>query len=193
MKQKITNPKRVAVFIDNSNVFHNIRKIKKIDKNWSTLYNPLLLAQKLTGNRHLVYVGFYCVRPPAYFLNGSEEEKYKYNLTQKYYGEIEKLDSTLDVKYGYLKGGRDNLHEKNIDTQLTADMVGMAALDKYDVAILVANDGDYKSVVEWTKKFDKKIENLFFKGSLSGAIDGECDIKRKARRSFFIKLDGLED
>lgn len=193
MKQKSTNPKRVAVFIDNSNVFHNIYKIKKIDKNWSTLYNPLLLARKLAGNRDLVYVGFYCVRPPAYFLNGSTEEKYKYNLTQKYYGEIEKLDSILDVKYGYLKGGRDSLHEKNIDTQLTADMVGMAALDKYDVAILVANDGDYKSAVEWTKKFDKKIENLFFKGSLSGAIDGECDIKRKARRSFFIKLDGLED
>lgn len=193
MKQKNTNPKRVAVFIDNSNVFHNIRKIKKIDESWPNLYNPLVLAQKLTGNRHLVYIGFYCVRPPAYLLDGSEKEKNKYNLTQKYYGEIEKLGFILDIKYGYLEGGRDTLHEKNIDTQLTADMVGMAALDKYDVAILVSNDGDYKSAVEWTKKFGKKIENLFFKGSLSGAIDGECDTKRKARLSFFVKLNNLED
>ncbi|MBU4370188.1 NYN domain-containing protein [Patescibacteria group bacterium] len=192
MNQKDNNPKRVAVFIDNSNVFHNIHKVKKIDKNWPALYNPLLLAQKLTGNRHLVYVGFYCVRPPAYFLNGSKEERYKYNLTQRYYGKIEKFHPILNIKYGYLKGTRNNLHEKNIDTQLTADMVGMAALDEYDVAVLVANDGDYKSAVEWTKKFNKKIENLFFKGSLSGAIDGECDIKRKARRSFFVKLDGLD-
>jgi hypothetical protein len=70
-------------------------------------------------------------------------------------------------------------------------MVAMAALDEYDVAILISNDGDYKSAIENTKKFNKKIENLFFKGSLSMSIDGLCDIKRRARRSFFVKINGL--
>ena len=68
----------------------------------------------------------------------------------------------------------------------------MGALDEYDVAILVSNDGDYKSAIENTKRFNKKIENLFFKGSLSMAIDGICDIKRRARKSFFVRLDGLD-
>ena len=186
------NPKRAAVFIDNSNVFHYIYDIKKNDKSWTALYNPLILAEKLAGNRTLVYVGFYCVRPPSYLLSGTPKEKKKYNLTQKYYGEIEKLPNVL-IKFGDLKGSRGQLQEKNLDTQLGTDMVAMAALDKYDVAILVSNDGDYKSAIENTKLFNKKIENLFFKGSLSMAIDGKCDINRRARRSFFVRLDGLDD
>jgi len=186
------NPKRVAVFIDNSNVFHNIYDIRKTDKSWVALYDPLILAKKLAGNRNLVYVGFYCVRPPSYLLNENKESQRKYNLTQKYYGEIEKL-SSISIKFGDLKGTKGQLQEKNLDTQLSTDMVAMAAFNEYDVAILVSNDGDYKSAVENTKKFNKKIENLFFKGSLSMAIDGICDIKRRARRSFFVKLDGLEE
>ncbi len=184
------NPKRVAVFIDNSNVFHHIYDIKKQDKSWVCLYNPLILAEKLAGNRNLVYVGFYCVRPPSYLLNGTKDDQRKYNITQKYYGEIEKL-LKLSMKFGDLKGTRGQLQEKNLDTQLATDMVTMAALDEFDVAILVSNDGDYKSAIENTKRFNKKIENMFFKGSLSMAIDGKCDIKRRARRSFFVKLDRL--
>jgi uncharacterized LabA/DUF88 family protein len=182
--------KRIAVFIDNSNVFHHIYDIKKIDGAWVALYDPLILAQKLAGNRSLKYVGFYCTRPPAYLLSGSIAEKQRYNTTQKYYGEIEKLTGVA-VKYGDLKGTRGDLQEKNVDTQISTDMVAMAALDEYDVAILISNDGDYKSAIENTKKFNKKIENLFFKGSLSMSIDGLCDIKRRARRSFFVKINGL--
>ena len=185
------NLKRVAVFIDNSNVFHHIYNIRKTDKSWVTLYNPLILAQKLAGNRKLTYIGFYCVRPPSYLLGGTQKEQKRYNLTQRYYGEIEKLPNVL-IKFGDLKGTRGQLQEKNLDTQLATDMVAMAALDKYDVAILASNDGDYKSAIENTKLFNKKIENLFFRGSLSMAIDGKCDIKRRARRSFFVKLEGLD-
>ena len=185
------NSKRVAVFIDNSNVFHYIYEIRKSDRNWVCLYNPLILGQKLAGDRKLVYVGFYCVRPPSYLLGGTKEEQRRYNTSQKYFSEIEKL-SDVSIKYGDLKGTKGQLQEKNLDTQLATNMVTMAALDKYDVAILVSNDGDYKSAIESVKIFNKKVENLFFRGSLSGAIDGKCDVKRRARRSFFIKLDGLD-
>ncbi len=185
------NQKRIAVFIDNSNVFHHIHDIRKIDKNWVARYDPLILAKKLAGGRDLVYVGFYCVRPPAYLLNGSIQEQERYNVTQRYYSEIQKL-SHVFIKFGDLKGTRGQLQEKNLDTQLSTDMVAMAALDEYDVAILVSNDGDYKSAIENTKRFNKKIENLFFKGSLSMAIDGICDIKRRARKSFFIRLGGID-
>ncbi len=186
------NTKRVAVFIDNSNVFHHIRDIRKTDRNWTCLYNPLILAEKLAGKRNLVFVGFYCVRPPSYLISGNEEQKQRYNITQKYYGEIEKLD-LVTVKYGYLVETNGKPYEKNVDTQLSTDMVAMAALNKYDVAILISNDGDYKSAVENTKKFSKKVENVFFKGSLSMALDGICDVKRRTRQSFFVKLEGLKE
>jgi len=75
------------------------------------------------------------------------------------------------------------------DTQLATDMVTLAALDKYDVAIIISNDGDYKSAVENTKKFNKKIEVVFFKGSLSMLLKEKCDLTRRARRSYFERLD----
>lgn len=69
------NLKHVAVFIDNSNVFHYIYEIRKVDRDWACLYNPLVLGQKLAGDRKLVYVGFYCVRPPSYLLSGDALEQ----------------------------------------------------------------------------------------------------------------------
>lgn len=184
--------KRVAIFIDNSNVFHNILNIRKADANWSCLYNPLILGQKLAGGRELVYIGFYCVRPPSYLLAGNEGERMRYNKTQQYYSRIEKLP-IVNVKYGDLKGTKGNLLEKNSDTQMSTDMVAMAALNKYDTAVLISNDGDYKSAVENTKLFNKKVEVVFFKGYLSMALRKVCDITRRARRSYFVKLDGLTD
>ena len=67
------NPNKVAVFIDNSNVFRNLYDLKTIDPSWVCFYNPLKLAEKLAGNRELVHVGFYCVRPPAYLLEEGEK------------------------------------------------------------------------------------------------------------------------
>ncbi|MBU4223732.1 NYN domain-containing protein, partial [Patescibacteria group bacterium] len=69
---------------------------------------------------------------------------------------MEKLPN-VSIKFGDLRGTKGQLQEKNLDTQLATDMVTMAALDKYDVAILVSNDGDYKSAIENTKIFNKKI------------------------------------
>ena len=183
--------KRVAVFIDNSNVFHNLYDFRKSDASWVCLYDPFLLAKRLAGERKLFYTGFYCVRPPSYLIAGSEEDKRRYNITQKYYGLIEKNPS-ITVKYGDLKGGIGALQEKNVDTQLGTDMVAMAALNQYDVAILVSNDGDYRSAVENTKRFSKKIELLFFRGSASMSLRSVCDITRRARLSFFKKMAGLD-
>ena len=73
------NLKRIAIFIDNSNVFHYIHDIRQTDPSWVCLYNPLILAEKIAGNRKLVYVGFYCVRPPSYLLNGTPSDKRRYN------------------------------------------------------------------------------------------------------------------
>ncbi len=184
------NPNKVAVFIDNSNVFRNLHDLKTVDPSWICFYNPLVLAQKLTGARELVHVGFYCVRPPAYLLEEGDAGVKKHGMTLQYYAAIEKLSPLLQVKYGDLRGSRGNLQEKNLDTQLATDMVTMAALGKFDTAILISNDGDYKSAVENVKNnFFKKVEVLFLMGKLSMALRQVCDITRRARRSHFEKLN----
>lgn len=180
---------RVSVFIDNSNVFKNIKKIRNVygDQSWVQLYNPLKLAQKLAGKNELVKVYFYCVPPPPWLLTEGDESKKKHAVTSRYYAAIDKLQN-VEVKFGYLQGDRSDPHEKNVDTQLATDMVTDAALGAFDTAILVANDGDYMSAVANTKKLGKRVELLFFKGYLAGSLKGNCDLYRRARKSFFEHL-----
>lgn len=184
------NPNKVAVFIDNSNVFRNLHDMKMTDPSWVCFYNPLKLAEKLAGSRELVHIGFYCVRPPAYLLEEGEKGIKKHSTALRYYAAIEKLSPLLQVKYGDLRGSKGNLQEKNVDTQLATDMVTMAALGKFDTAILISNDGDYVSAVKNVKEsFLKKVEVLFLMNRLSMALRQVCDITRRARRSHFEKLE----
>jgi len=177
----------VAVFIDNSNVFKSIRKVRAVDHQWESFYNPHKLALNLTGNRNLVYVGFYCVHPPVSLLSEDAEHKKKHILTEQYYSSVEKLPLT-QVKYGQLHGKPGSYVEKNLDTQICADIITMAAMGEFDVAILVSNDGDFVSAVENIKKFGRKVEVVFFKDGFSMDLRKSCDITRVARRSHFERL-----
>lgn len=171
---------RVAVFIDNSNVLHRINEIRgKGDLAWPNFYDPLFLFQKLTGgNRELVCVNFYCTRPPFYIDKGKSDK------VQRYYSLIEKMPLTK-VKYGELKGLRGSLKEKNLDTHLVADIILGAALNKYDVAIIVSNDGDYVSAIDKVRALNKRVEVVFFKKKFSMESRTACNLPRRARRSYF--------
>jgi uncharacterized LabA/DUF88 family protein len=82
-----------------------------------------------------------------------------------------------------LRGSKGNFQEKNVDTQLATDMITMAALGKFDTAILISNDGDYISAVKNVKEsFLKRVEVLFLMNRLSMALRHVCDITRRARR-----------
>ncbi|MBI2099297.1 NYN domain-containing protein [Candidatus Uhrbacteria bacterium] len=180
-------PTRVAVFIDNSNVYKYLNGLRKINKIWVCLYDPLKLAKKLAGNRTLVAVYFYCTPPPSQMLL-TTDGKEKYSIQTKYYTEIQKLPG-IEVKFGNLQGAGGELKEKNLDTQLTANMISLAAQNMFDTAILVSNDRDYVSAIEPTKNlFNKKIELVYFKGFVSASLWQLADVPRKARPSFFEKL-----
>lgn len=181
------NPIRVAVFIDNSNVYKYLSALRKVNQQWICSYDPLKLAKKLAGNRKLASVYFYCTPPPARMLNTPEGKK-KYSAQIKYYTEIQKLPG-VEVRFGSLQGAGEDLKEKNLDTQLTANMISLAAQNMFDTAILVSNDKDYVSALEPTKSiFGKKIELLYFKGYISNSLWRLADVPRKARPSFFEKL-----
>jgi uncharacterized LabA/DUF88 family protein len=182
------NPTRVAVFIDNSNIYKYLSDLRKIDKKWVCLYDPLKLAKKLAGDRTLIATYFYCTPPPSQMLKTVEGRK-KYSIQTKYYTEVQKL-AGIEVKFGNLQGAGGELKEKNLDTQLTANMVSLAAQNAFDVAILVSNDRDYVSALDPTKNvFGKKIELVYFKGFISNSLLRIADVPRKARCSFFEKLN----
>ena len=186
-------PNRVAIFIDNSNVLLTIKKLQKTGALWwCSKYCPKYLAEKLSGNRTIVYIGFYCAPPPSYLMTGDVADQNRYKLAMKYYGLIEKTEG-VTVHYATVNGTRGSLQEKNLDTKLTADLVGMAALNKYDTAILVSNDADFVSGTSVIQSLGKKVEVVYFKGFGSMELRQKCDIPRKAKPSFFKKIDGFDD
>ena len=181
------NPSRVAVFIDNSNIYKILKELKKLDKQWVCSYNPLNLAQKLSGNRTLVGTYFYCTPPPSYMLQ-TPEGKRAYSIQTRYYTEIQKLPG-IEVRFGDLQMSEQPPKEKNLDTQLTANMIQFAAENKFDTAILVASDRDYIGAIKPTKEsFGKKVEVLYFKGHVSASLWQIADVPRKARPKFFEQL-----
>ena len=163
-------------------------KLRITNNDWVCLYNPLRLSQILAGNRNLVGTYFYCTPPPPHMLK-TEIGKKNYTTQNSYYMAIQKLDG-IEVKFGNLSGNGESLKEKNLDTQLTADMISMSAQNKFDTAILVSSDGDYISAINPTKDtFGKKIEIVYFKGHASTSLWRLADVPRKARTSFFEKLE----
>jgi uncharacterized LabA/DUF88 family protein len=185
-----TNPQKVAVFIDNSNILLTMRHRRKVgEKFWNKAYCPKTLAQKLIGNRTLAFIGFYCAPPPAYLQMGDAVDKNRYALAVRYYGLVEKTDG-VTVHYATVNGSRGNLQEKNLDSKMTADIVKMAARNQYDTAIVVSNDADYVPAVESAKEFGKKVEVVYFAGQGSMELRQKCDIPRKAKPKFFVEING---
>lgn len=183
---------RISVFIDHSNVVHSLVNLKKVDPAWVRWYDPRKLAFKLIGNRKLVSVNFYCVPPPAYLLQEGKNSKEKYWKQMNYYGKVEKLPD-VTLKYGQLSGVRGDLHEKNLDTQLSTDLILSASRNDYDTAVLVSNDGDYVAPVEAVQQLGRRVELLYFKNCLSWNLRRVCSIIRRARRSYFEEIDFEEE
>ena len=91
---------RISVYIDNSNVFKNIKAIRNVfgDKSWVQLYDPLKLAEKLIGKNELVSVYFYCVPPPYWLLTEGEESKGRHATASRYYAAVGKLPKVKESK-----------------------------------------------------------------------------------------------
>jgi uncharacterized LabA/DUF88 family protein len=186
-------PNRVAVFIDNSNILLTIKQLQKTGAYWwCSKYCPKYLSSKLSGNREIVYIGFYCAPPPSYLMTGDVADQNRYKLAMKYYGLIEKMKE-VTIHYATVNGSRGSLQEKNLDTKLTADLVGMAAQNKYDTAILVSNDADFVSGTVVIQSLGKRVEVIYFKGFGSMELRQKCDVPRKAKPTFFKKIEGFDD
>jgi uncharacterized LabA/DUF88 family protein len=70
---------------------------------------------------------------------------------------------------------------KGVDIALTKDMLVHAFHDHYDVAVLLAGDGDYVPLVDCVKRYGKWVLCAFFEGvglseDLKLAADEFCDI-----------------
>jgi len=180
---------RVVVFIDNSNVYRRLAELCATNPNvWCKQYDPKYLAEKLAGQRDLVKVMYYCAPPPQALFS---RDPARYAAQNSYYEKIKALDK-VEVKFATLTTNDGQLFEKNLDTQLTADVIIMAATNQYDQAIIVSNDGDFVSAVDGAKTQGKKIEVAHFKRSISMDLRRSADLTRTLRPAHFRSINGSQ-
>jgi hypothetical protein len=79
------------------------------------------------------------------------------------------------------KRSADQGKSKGVDIALCKDMLSHAFQDHYDLAVLVAGDGDYVPLVEQVKRLGKLVHVWFFmkeglNPSLELAADSFCDL-----------------
>lgn len=155
--------KRVAIFIDGSNFYKC-----KAQELPGRRFDYAQFRDLLTGDRDLVR---------AYYYNAPLDPKYdeqKYKQQQKFFDYLRHLDY-FEVKLGKLvpRGGR--YVQKGVDVRLAVDMVGFAAANMYDIAVLISGDGDFADAVQHVKNLGKHVENAFFQTGRSRDLSGKAD------------------
>jgi uncharacterized LabA/DUF88 family protein len=170
---------RVAVFIDGSNLYHRLH-----DCGWSTRVDVQGFAGRLAGARQVVAVFYYNVPPPSTARPQQKADQ------QRYYAQVQ-ASSGVTFRLGFLQtrqvGGVVLHEEKGVDVELVVDMLTAAFEDRYDTAILVSSDGDFKPAVQAVQRFGKRVEYIYFKNStFSRALDSVCDVSRECRRSWVV-------
>lgn len=155
---------RVAVFVDGSNLYFAIRDgLHRQD-----IIDVEKLANKLTKGRQLVRIYYYHV--PR--LEGEPEAARRHQAFLNRLGYVDYLQLRLGrivprlLKLRCQSCGKDIEHtthiQKGVDTRIVVDMVGLALLDAYDVAILVSGDADLAEAVNFIKEHTRKyVENAY--------------------------------
>lgn len=80
----------------------------------------------------------------------------------------------------------DPLPQKGVDTLIATDMVSMAFLNHYDVAVLVSGDGDLAPAVDAIKAAGRQIIAAMFPRSRSTAVATSADQEIKLDINFMV-------
>jgi uncharacterized LabA/DUF88 family protein len=140
---------RVCVFIDGSNFYHALK-----EAGLPVHVDFGKLSAELTGRDrrhiHTYYYNAPLIRPrrddPAFV-----EKDRRCRSQQRFFNALRFIPN-LTFKRGWLRRLPDGGQvEKGVDVMLATDMLTLAFKDRYDVAVLVSSDADYKHAVEAVK------------------------------------------
>lgn len=177
----MANTTRVAVFIDGANLYNRLRQCR-----WPTNIDVGEFGARLAGTRSFIGAWYYNVSPPA------ERPADQIRKQEAYYARIREHGLTT-FRLGFLQrrrvDGKVLYEEKGVDVALVVDMLTGAFEERYDTAILVSSDGDFKPAVEAVRRYGKHVEYLYFGGSQrSSALLQACNVARRCRRSWLVEF-----
>lgn len=144
---------RAMIFIDGSNLYRNLKSAEL-----PTKLNFQKFVEKLATGCTLIKTFYYNSPVPQEAM--PEEYKKQRSFFSKISsiprfelikGRLEKRKVTVDGKEGITYA------EKGVDVNLAVDLIRFAILNKYDVAILVSEDGDFVPAVKVVQEEGKRV------------------------------------
>jgi uncharacterized LabA/DUF88 family protein len=142
------------IFIDGSNLYHSIKgHFNRTDIDLGKF------CEKLLEKRRLIRIYYYNA------IVGLKQEPERYRQQQTFFNSVQQIPYT-ELRLGrlvYTSAWPNNPpYEKGIDIMLTTDLLTHSFKGNYDVAILVAGDGDYVGAVQQVKNNGQNLEVALF-------------------------------
>lgn len=180
---------RVCVFIDGSNFYHALK-----EANLPVNIDFGKLSSQLTGkDRRHVHTYYYnspLIRSrPGDPNHAAQEERCR--SQQKFFNALRFIPN-LTFRPGRLQRLPSGAQtEKGVDVMLAVDMLSLPFKDRYDVAVLISSDADYKHAVEAVKHETGRVVELHqVEGSkaydLITACSQYCPIDKKTIDSCLV-------
>lgn len=163
--------KRVAIYIDGSNLYH---KFKDLAVNNTTDFNYRGFADYLARGRKVVSYRYYvgAVRAKA----GNEKAEKMRTEQQKLFSKLEKYG--FCIKRGYLMENGGKYHEKGVDVKIATDMLIGAYDNLFDAAVLLSSDTDLIPAIKHIKYLKKEIEYIGFSHCPSFGLQKNVTLSR---------------
>lgn len=133
--------KRVAVFIDGSNLYFKLRTLVPHKMDFIHYGYRGLIDSLLNADERVSYAGYYVgvVRDTKRTKNHQKAIELVQNQ-QKLFEQLR--HQQIDIVKGYLLERDGRFFEKGVDVRLAVDIVSLAQEKKYDTAIVISSDTD---------------------------------------------------
>ncbi len=142
---------RIAIFIDNSNIFKGFQKYG-VQVDYEKLKNLISRGRSLEG--------IYLYEGVVYPISPAKANWYK-ELSNR---------SGYEIKATFDKIISKGAIEKKVDIHMAIEIISLGYENIYDTAVLVSGDGDFVPVVKKLLDMDKMVEIWAFKYSLANAL-----------------------
>lgn len=157
MENLKTKKRRVAIYIDGSNLYHKLRDLEISN---TTYFNYNSLSQWLARDRAIISKRYYIGVVRA--KENDEKGQILRKNQQRLFNHLCSPAQGFIVKQGYLMKNDGVYHEKGVDVKMAVDLLVGAYEDIYDVAILISSDTDLIPAIQKVKHLGKEVEYIGF-------------------------------
>ena len=174
--------KRVAVFIDGNNFYFGLRKLYGKNKSLKN-FNFQSFANFLAGEGRVIGIYYYNAQLDREF------DSQKFKSQKEFFTKLKSIPNFHLVLCRLLKRNITGTNKhyyiiKEDDIHMAVDMVDGSADNTFDTAVLVSGDGDFVPAVLSVQRRNKKIQNVYFKGSSSRSLKNHCNQSLELTKEF---------